>query len=131
MDQTEVFNYMPLQPGQFRLLILLPGSESDDLVINLTTEHFGSTNQYVAISYCWGSSEKPESLLCRSQTSIKITEDNSLLSIGRIPITTNLYRMLRSLRSIEDCMILWIDAICINQDDVVEKTTQVQMMHYI
>ncbi|KAF2271527.1 HET-domain-containing protein, partial [Westerdykella ornata] len=116
---------------EFRLLILRPGSQSDDLVINLATENFASTNQYVAISYCWGSSEKPKDLQCISQTSIRNPGSEGIFSTGRLPITTNLDRMLRTLRSEEGFLVAWIDAICINQDDVTEKAQQIQMMHRI
>lgn len=45
-----------------------------------------------------------------------------------LPIRSNLYSALRHMRSAEVVMPLWIDAICINQNNIVERNEQVQRM---
>jgi hypothetical protein len=45
--------------------------------------------------------------------------------------TINLWRALYYLRSESKPKILWIDAICINQEDLDERSSQVQLMRYI
>lgn len=69
-----------------------------------------------AISYVWGSGEKPHQML--------IGNDQYL------PLTTSLYEALQNLRAIGDIgqKIFWADQICINQSDVVECNRQVAMM---
>jgi hypothetical protein len=41
---------------------------------------------------------------------------------GVIRITDNLEKLLLAVRDKEQYVTLWIDSICINQDDVAEKT---------
>jgi predicted AAA+ superfamily ATPase len=43
-------------------------------------------------------------------------------------VTTNLGNALRYLRQDDKELIIWVDALCINQQDVNEKTRQVGMM---
>ncbi|KAF2185647.1 HET-domain-containing protein [Zopfia rhizophila CBS 207.26] len=71
-------------------------------------------SEYEAVSYCWG--EKPDfshSLTCDGQT---------------LKITANVDSLLRHLRRPTRPRSLWIDAICINQEDVEEKAVQVRLM---
>ncbi|KAK1758962.1 ankyrin repeat-containing domain protein [Echria macrotheca] len=46
----------------------------------------------------------------------------------RLPVTPNLYMALRYLRRSDQARVLWVDAVCINQDDVTERGHQVQQM---
>ncbi|PMD33751.1 heterokaryon incompatibility, partial [Hyaloscypha variabilis F] len=72
---------------------------------------------FTAISYCWGSSERPHLVKCSDPKKIVITE--------------NLKNLLLALRTEDTYVTLWIDSICINQDDIEEKTKQVKMMSLI
>jgi hypothetical protein len=68
---------------------------------------------YEALSYYWGSPEKIHMIT---------------VGDGSLQVTRNLHAALQSLR---DCFIeriIWIDAVCINQDDDEEKGRQVQLM---
>ncbi|RDW91801.1 hypothetical protein BP5796_01195 [Coleophoma crateriformis] len=72
---------------------------------------------YEAVSYAWG-----------NYTELKIYIDcdgRSLL------MTENLNAALRRLRYPERHRILWIDAICINQADILERNSQVELMAMI
>ncbi|KAI0889650.1 ankyrin repeat-containing domain protein [Annulohypoxylon maeteangense] len=71
---------------------------------------------YEAVSYRWGSSMKRESILVQGQ---------------RLNVTSNLYRILHDLRYSNADRYLWIDAICINQEDVSERGHQVVRMRDI
>lgn len=48
-----------------------------------------------------------------------------------LSITKSLDTAIRHLRHSEDSVMVWIDQICINQDDLAEKTTQVELMRLI
>lgn len=74
---------------------------------------YSRANRFEALSYVWGGAETPCS----------ITVNNIRLPIGR-----NLYTALRHLRSRHRKKLLWVDAICINQGDAVEKAVQVAQM---
>lgn len=68
---------------------------------------------YTALSYTWGSEE--------NKTSIKFNGQKR-------NVTRNLAEALRHLRSPTDQMMLWIDQLCINQEDNAEKSIQVGLM---
>lgn len=68
---------------------------------------------YTAISYTWGSKQKPASIACNG---ISIT------------VTRNCRAVLDTLCRLRIRDLLWIDAICINQHDVDERNAQVALM---
>lgn len=106
--------------ASFRLLTLLPGEEGAPLRCQIDEVTNPSNTSYEALSYAWDDSE--------SSSSIEICEIADVDSPGRfIPIMPNLYQGLRRLRCREP-RSLWVDAICINQDDIQEKGHQVARM---
>ena len=74
-----------------------------------------SDEHYDALSYVWGSDDKPNTL-------------NMLDDETKLPITNSLYRALQRFRRTDKRRNLWVDAVCINQADNVEKSVQVAMM---
>jgi hypothetical protein len=68
---------------------------------------------YKALSYAWGGLDKSRS--------ISINKEN-------LTVTENLHAALLRLRDRSLERILWVDAICINQDDPKEQGQQVQLM---
>jgi hypothetical protein len=79
-------------------------------------DHGKGTHLYEALSYTWGGKEKPYSITIKKQN---------------LSITANLYVALLRLRDRSLERIIWIDAICINQDDKEEQGQQVQLMAMI
>jgi hypothetical protein len=71
---------------------------------------------YIAISYTWGS---------------KGRYDHIQLNGTRFPVRRNLWHFLNQMRSRQRYSLFWIDAICIDQDDVEEQNHQVGMMREI
>ncbi|KAM5359764.1 hypothetical protein ACJA88_015046 [Fusarium oxysporum] len=111
-----------LEEGAIRVMTLSRGSGSDPVVCGLKKIRFGGqpssgeVSSYDALSYVWGSEEDPEFInLCQN----------------RFAITQNLFEALVYLRLPDSDRTLWIDAICINQQDIVEKETQIKLMHQI
>jgi hypothetical protein len=99
---------------EIRLLELLPGNWTDLLAGIL---YKADTNQrYMALSYHWGSSEESHQMQIDGQSKL---------------IRLNLERALRTIRQQTKPVILWVDAICINQDDDTEKGHQVTFMYEI
>lgn len=113
------FTYDRLDKGQIRLLALLSGLEDEPLTATLiTVELSDSHNVYHALSYDWGSDEKPRTLqIAGTEQTISTTESAHLA--------------LRRLRADHACpgrpFIIWIDAICINQEDDEDRNQQVTM----
>jgi hypothetical protein len=107
------------------VLELAPGAPNDPLRARIihtshipgTTEHgiLGWSMQYDALSYVWG---RPTDTM-----SYIILDDKYAL-----PAMPNLDVALRRLRSPTVPRILWVDAICINQQSIEEKSTQITLM---
>jgi hypothetical protein len=72
---------------------------------------------YYALSYAWGDPTRTH---------------NILIDGKRLPITSNLYDALRAMQkdAASDIQV-WADAICINQDDLVERSAQIFLMREI
>jgi hypothetical protein len=68
---------------------------------------------YTALSYAWGDSAKQQPMLVGERL---------------FYITEALAIALEHLQEEDKTLIIWIDAICINQSDKVEKSAQVQRM---
>ena len=79
------------------------------------------TTPYEALSYTWGGSSL--------QLSISIDHGNGPRSY--LDVTDNLYFALWRLRLPWKSRWLWVDRVCINQDDNIEKAAQVLMMRDI
>ena len=80
----------------------------------------GFRPQYEALSYTWGADENP-------QTAFIPSTDNSA-PLSTLSISQNLAGALRHLRHELEPRILWVDAVCINQNDIQERGTQVTRM---
>jgi hypothetical protein len=105
------YDRLPPENSQIRTLTLQPGTGDEPLRCSLESSSLDSAS-YEAISYVWGSNIKDKEILCE----------------GRIvPITTNLWRVLKRVRSNEP-RTLWADSISINLHDLDEKGSQVAMM---
>lgn len=106
-----------MPPGNIRLLRLVPLDKSAFIQCQLfdyrLPETFERECLYEALSYAWGSIEKPH----------KISVDGYDLCV-----TENLYKALSHLRTPQVERILWIDAICIDQNNNEERAEQVQLM---
>ncbi|KAK8030351.1 heterokaryon incompatibility protein-domain-containing protein [Apiospora arundinis] len=111
--------YQPLNPEtkEIRLFDLFPGKEGDPLTGRLRVVSLDRTPKYDALSYVWGSSE-PQKVIN--------LEDGSYISAG-----PNLCLALSDLRRKWRSRTLWIDALCINQQDDNEKGHQVLMMSQV
>lgn len=71
---------------------------------------------YTALSYVWGENTDRKSILANGTT---------------LRVTQNLFLALEQLTHSEQNQALWIDAICINQDEPDEKSWQVGLMRDI
>nr|POE77966.1 heterokaryon incompatibility protein 6, or allele [Quercus suber] len=117
--------YSTILPWQTRILSLQPGHnqlQADLVTVNLqalegvTIDSTTETIGYRALSYVWGPTavdhHRP-TLICNGST---------------LTISPNLAQALHALRHPTEVVHLWADAICINQNDEVEKAQQVATM---
>ena len=110
----------PLDPArrEIRLLVLPAGCDSASGidVLTCTMKHTSLDDQelqYETISYVWGDSSQ------RAPISVN----------GRMTDTTAAaVRALKQVRRVDEERIVWIDAICIDQSNIKERSQQVAMM---
>lgn len=132
------YRYTPLAPGhsEIRLVRLQPGLPGTDIQIEILPVQLSSSPVYEALSYAWGCPnptdfvivQKPLGQSQTSQSSPVGTGGNSNTSLG---IAKNLFIALQHLRCPDEPRILWIDAICINQRDEDERSSEVGEMDSI
>ncbi|KAK4664534.1 uncharacterized protein QC763_0086990 [Podospora pseudopauciseta] len=110
--------YKPIDHSiaQIRVLTIHLGSSDDPILCSLTRHSLQHENDYEALSYTWGDPTR-----------------NYLISIGAasLPVTKSAHDALRHLRLKDRDRRVWIDAICINQDDNTERNRQVEYMGQI
>jgi Heterokaryon incompatibility protein (HET) len=112
-------HYTPL-PGagpQTRILTLFPGTYLNRIscvleIVNITQ----CTTPYEAVSYVWGHEMAPMPIICGD---------------GELTITANLNRALSHLRLPDKPRRLWVDALCIDQENVEERERQVGYMRLV
>lgn len=134
------YRYEPLsRPAtdskQIRVVTLHHGELADDVVISVTIQdihastlraHTEVREKYEALSYTWGS---------ETQTR-KIVTVQTGSEVAQLEVYENLFNILQTLRLADRDRTLWVDAICINQDDTderarLEKSWQIPMMHEV
>lgn len=115
------YPFPSLPVGSIRLLRLMP-HQDEDAPIRCRLFNYPlhdsdkGTHLYETLSYVWGSSDRPQSIL---------------LGDYDFPVTANLLAALKRLRDRFLERVVWVDAICINQKDVEERSRQVQAMAMI
>jgi hypothetical protein len=118
LDYVQPFEYQTVADGDaFRLAVLKPGAGGQLIEIELIWETIRAPRRdYKCLSYCW-------------QTTV---QDAAILVDGRrFEVTSNLLCALRSIRKRREKVLIWIDQICINQDDFEERGHQVSIMKHI
>jgi hypothetical protein len=106
--------YSPLSEGRaIRVLELTPGGSDSAFEGELVQVDLDDNPEYSALSYVWGT----------DMDSIPFECDGC-----RTEVTKNLAEALRHLQHESEARALWIDALCINQQDVEEKNHQVALM---
>ena len=107
--------YSPLvsHANEIRLLSLLPGQSSGQVRCTLYVVDLSNAPPFDALSYTWGDPNITKSIQVNDSA---------------FQATTNLEAFLRQRQTEHEQRPLWIDAVCINQADVLEKTAQVLKM---
>lgn len=109
-DRT--FRYKELRAMEFRLVRILPERMSTVKceIIHSTLEN---PPGYMAISYAWGDTGDTQN----------VQVDGSSVSV-----TSSLFGALKALRRKSESVMVWADALCIDQQNRDERTQQVKLM---
>lgn len=153
MTQAPPYNYTALAAKNIRVLQLWPGTPDSPLICSLAESSLDNPDlKYKALSYCWGE-EHPHSPLWIA------SDPDDASRKQQLSIRPNLAAALSQLRTnnlsccdltsscqtdeahnthhaAENCHFtrpanLWIDAICIDQANLDERSQQVGLMHEI
>ncbi|KAK4629203.1 Heterokaryon incompatibility protein 6, OR allele [Fulvia fulva] len=114
------YQYTPLPEGKhIRVLTILPNAAKRPRIdCTIETVTLDASSNYTALSYTWGMNEDGDASLC----------EELYISNQRLPITRNLYQGLLRIREKTTPVRMWIDAVCINQQDIPERNAQVRFM---
>lgn len=127
------FRYPDLsEPTQWiRVLHLEPSTRPDaPFRGRLVETRLDTHTDYHAVSYVWGDTNAPFTDSLELQTATTQAPDAGH-DYARLPIRASCSTVLRHLRWAKKTRALWIDAICINQSNTVEKSYQVCIMQFI
>ncbi|KAI1754226.1 heterokaryon incompatibility protein-domain-containing protein [Xylaria castorea] len=125
MENCRSYQYEPIFTSDtnpsfpFRILRLLPGTAESPLAGEIRHAHLDDNSHppaYEALSYCWGDATEV---------------DRIAIGSSYLPLTASLRSALLQLRSPDVERDIWVDAICINQSDVDERSREVRLMHLI
>ncbi|KIW08198.1 uncharacterized protein PV09_01128 [Verruconis gallopava] len=118
-DGVSPFSYsaMNFSDDRFatRFLMLHPGDDESHIQITLEVGSLQSCSPYDALSYTWGD-KIYHAIECNGKM---------------LRIQENAWLALHALRRPNEVRKLWVDAICINQDDTDERSRQVLLMRQI
>lgn len=113
------YQYMPIASDgtEIRLLRLKQSrTRNEPIRIELLHAKLDDELDFYALSYTWGSATFPHIILA----------DDKVLSC-----TSNLHSALQHLRRRSEDLVMWIDAICIDQSNLEERSQQVGIMRSI
>src|SRR5277367_1498095 len=104
------FIYQPLPPRHIRLLHVFRTE------LTISHANLDDATNFIALSYAWDGQQRDQYLIC-----------NGL----RLKVTRNVLTVLPYLYLQNGPYAIWIDGICINQEDESEKSVQVPLMQDI
>ena len=110
--------HSPLPSSDFiRLVKIGPGDDQRELIrLSICQTRLRNAPKYEALSYEWGTHMCDKPVLCDGQ---------------ELQVKTNLAAALKHLRLADGSRWMWIDAICIDQANIPERSQQVSMMRDI
>lgn len=114
-DQVWAEEYEAIERAarKIKLLTLEPGEPCDDIVCRIHHSPLDGNSRYEALSYVWGDADLTSPIICNDDER---------------QITTNLAAALRHLRDLDGPRTIWVDALCIDQENPNERSQQVRMM---
>ncbi|KAJ9644140.1 hypothetical protein H2199_004008 [Coniosporium tulheliwenetii] len=108
-----VYQYQPLRDESSIRLLKLKPSGGSELICELLEVSITNPPKYEALSYAWGSGQATSSIQCSGKP---------------LSVSASCAAALHRLRQRFSSRLLWIDQICINQPDAVEKSHQLVLM---
>jgi hypothetical protein len=110
---TPIYRRLENDEDSIRLLEILAGPKYSPIRTKLHLRRLSSQVRFEAISYTWGNDNDSVTIIVDAQP---------------VKIRRNLWKFLSVLRKSDEPRLVWVDAICISQTDLIEKAYQVQMI---
>ncbi|KAJ4982711.1 heterokaryon incompatibility protein [Stagonosporopsis vannaccii] len=107
--------------GTIRLIELQPGIKSDPVYCRIEHHILADNPIYDAVSYTWATEDGEDSQ----------SQEINIIGHGIMNVTRNCKAALLKLRRMKSPRRLWIDSICIDQTNIVERNHQVRFMDLI
>ncbi|KAI1123816.1 heterokaryon incompatibility protein-domain-containing protein [Nemania abortiva] len=101
---------------EIRIVKLLPNTFSAPVECELEHIILKPGADYEAVSYCWGDASITTPILLNGKS---------------YPVTLNLFAGLKYLRREDSPRRLWVDSLCINQQEIVERSREILKMRDI
>jgi Heterokaryon incompatibility protein (HET) len=125
--------YAPLREREFRVLLLYPWKDSDRIVCQIVRQDLDHiVLGYVALSYTWGDASKTAVIDClmddREPAHGRHHPKPEDVCLSKLTVTENAVAALRRFRHREFISAIWMDAICIDQQNLDERNQQVRIM---
>ena len=98
---------------EIRVVTLHAGADGDPINCTIKNVLLSQAQSFTALSYCWGPEADLAEIVLNGET---------------VTIRRNLWQFLMSLRHLKGTICVWVDYICINQNDVAERGHQVHLM---
>lgn len=134
-SKCETYNDIPLRAlgeaqelfgDEIRLLDLHPGEAGMPLIGEIRKVRLSGYDVYEPLSYTW--EDHPTDVSRQDDVDLHpclfLKENHE----GEIKLQTNCAKALSRIRYIKDIRTIWVDSICINQKDPVERSQQVALM---
>jgi hypothetical protein len=115
-QRKDIYEPLDNRSREIRIISLRPGLYSEPLECDLIRTSLANPSRYEKLSYTWGSPELVSQIL---------VNDHELHIHGSLDVA------LRHLRLKDSPRTLWTDAICINQANTSERSSQVAMMSQV
>jgi hypothetical protein len=148
--EDNYFKYSPLPsdiPNPIRLVVLLPQTYGTGIRCLLTVESLDNSPEYEALSYAWGDASDRREIEVNGKILSVTSNLATALHYLRLEPKGNMYGSSkldeqRIFRQIEikvprgnepspRALVLWIDALCIDQTNISEKNDQIRRMDVI
>jgi hypothetical protein len=114
---SQIYKERANTDDHFRILEIEGGKHRSDLCCSLVHARLSTAPKYEALSYCWG-----------TEVTTRMIKQGGLAGCL---VSEHLWRALKRLRMPSEKRLVWIDAICINQQDVDERNHQLGLMRHV
>ncbi|OCK73481.1 HET-domain-containing protein, partial [Lepidopterella palustris CBS 459.81] len=134
VENSYEYHPLDLSMDEIRLLTLHPGKNGDKISCTISHHNLKDNLKYEALSYTWGDNENPQSITINGYPfRVRANLETALRHLrypqpltsgpgGKIEPETN---------DLHKNRVLWVDALCINQQDHKERGHQVRRMNKI